>query len=66
MMLKTLSATTETSLKIGISPVASLDMILFQKANNEGADQSVLQVFSRRGPFTLFTHSADTLVLDSK
>ena len=63
---KPVSTATETSYKIEISPVASLDMIdTFQKANNKGADQiarmqgwsaPVLfknprrQVFSRQGP----------------
>ena len=64
VILKTVFTATETSQKIKISPVVSLDMILFQKANNEGVDQSVWQVFSHRCPFTLLAHSANASGLE--
>ena len=38
--LKPVSSATETSFKIGISLVASLNMIFSEKVNNKGADQS--------------------------
>ena len=37
---KPVSTATETSQKIETSPKASLHMILFQKANNKGVDQT--------------------------
>ena len=38
--LKPVPSATESSKKIGISLLASLDMILSKKANNKGADQT--------------------------
>ena len=50
------SAKEETSLKIEISPAASLHMILSKKQKKKGADQTarmhrLVCGFSRRGPY---------------
>ena len=42
--LKLVSSATETSLKIEILLVASLDMVLSKKVNNKGTDQSAADV----------------------
>ena len=52
---------TETSQKTEISPVASLEMVLFQQANNKGADQTA-QTAGWSAPF-LFADPSRQVIL---